>query len=189
MRWQQLFADLEAQFAEAAAASDRADGASRARAEMGAVTLAERLAGALEHPLVLRCRGAGQVSGTLTEVGVDWLLLTDDGGREVLLATDAVLAVGGLGRQTAAADTAGPVRSRLDLRRALRALGRDRAPVQVVLEDGATLTGTVDRVGNDHVELAEHGSDVSRRVDDVLGVRAVALPAVVLVRTLLPPLV
>jgi hypothetical protein len=187
MRWQQLFADLEAQFIEAAAASDRAEDASRARLEMGAVALADRLRGALGHPVLLRCRGAGQVAGALTDVGVDWLLLEDDAGREVLVSAGAVLVVGGLGRQTAAAEPAGAVRSRLDLRRAVRALARDRAPVQVVLEDGAVISGTVDRVGADHLELAEHEADVSRRPDAVLGIRAVVLDAVVLVRTVLPP--
>jgi hypothetical protein len=189
MRWQQLFADLEAQFAEAASASEQAEQASRSRFEMGAIGLPERLRGALGHPVHLRCRGAGQVSGTLADLGVDWLLLEDDGGREVLVSLSAVLAVGGLGRETAAAEPAGPVRSRLDLRRAVRALARDRAAVQVVLVDGAVLSGTVDRVGADHFELAEHAPEATRRSAAVVGVRAVVFGAVVLVRTLLPPLV
>ena len=46
MRWQQLFADLQAQFDEQEAAADRAEWGSRARAEIGSVTLAARLA----HP-------------------------------------------------------------------------------------------------------------------------------------------
>jgi hypothetical protein len=44
-------------------------------------------------------------------------------------------------------------------------------------------------VGADHFELAEHEADLPRRADAVAGVRAVVLDAVVLVRTLLPPLV
>lgn len=189
MRWQQLFADLEAQFDEAAAASERADEASRVRAEVGAVPLSARLGGALGHALVLRCRGAGQLCGTLAEVGVDWLLLEEEGGRETLVASAAVLAVGGLGRQTAAQTDPGPVRARLDLRRAIRVLARDRAPVQVLLDDGASFSGTVDRVGADHLELAEHGADLTRRAEAVHGVRAIVLEAIVAVRTLLPPLV
>ena len=189
MRWQQLFADLEAQFDEAAAASDRAEEASRARAEMGSVRLGERLRGALGHAVVLRCRGGCQLGGTLLDVGADWLLLEDDGGREVLLAMRAVLAVGGLGRQTAAPEPVSAVRSRLDLRWAIRALARDRAAVQVVLDDGVVFIGTVDRVGADHLELAEHAVDQPRRPDAVQGVRAIVLDAVVLVRTVAPPLV
>jgi hypothetical protein len=69
MRWQRLFADLQAEFDEAEAAAERAEDASRRRAETGAVRLVDRLAGALGAPLTLRCRGAGDVAGVLVEVG------------------------------------------------------------------------------------------------------------------------
>jgi hypothetical protein len=45
MRWQQLFADLTAQFDEAEAAAELAESASRARSEVGVLTLAARFAG------------------------------------------------------------------------------------------------------------------------------------------------
>ncbi len=183
MRWQQLFADLQAQFDEEEAAAERSEAASRTRAEVGAVRLAERLRGALGFPVVLGCRGAGHVSGVLTVVGVDWLLLAGEGGREDLVARGAVLTVGGLGRRTAVPEVAGGVWSRLDLRRAVRGLARDRAVVQVVLDDGVVLTGTLDRVGADYVELAEHPADRPRRSEAVQGVRAVVLDAIAVLRT------
>jgi hypothetical protein len=186
MRWQRLFADLQAEFDAAEAAAERAEDGSRRRAEAGAVRLAERLAGACGQPLGLRCRGAGEVAGVLTEVGPDWLLLVDDRHRDVLVALSAVRSVAGLGRLTAAPGTPGGVRDRLDLRRALRGLARDRSVVQVVLDDGAVYTGTVDSVGADFVELAEHAADQPRRAAAVRGVRAVVLPAVAVVRTLAP---
>ena len=62
------------------------------------------------------------------------------------------------------------------------------APVQVVLDDGGSLTGTLDRVGVDHVELAVHPTDVPRRSESVREVRAVVLDAVAVVRTLTPGL-
>ena len=186
MRWQRLFADLQAEFDEAEAAAERAEDASRRRVETGAVRLVDRLAGVLGRPLVLRCRGAGDVTGVLVEVGADWLLLADDARREVLVATPSVRTASGLGRATAAAEDPGPVRARMDLRRALRGLARDRSVVQVVLDDGAVYVGTVDGVGADHVELAEHAADQPRRAAAVRGVRAIALPAVAVVRTLAP---
>ncbi|TKJ32090.1 hypothetical protein [Blastococcus sp. CCUG 61487] len=186
MRWQQLFADLEARFEAEQEAAERADLPSRVRLEQGAVRLVDRLRGAVGTTVGLLCRGAGQVSGELTEVGPDWLLLTDDRGRECLVASGAVVAVAGLGRRTAVVEDDGPVRSRLDLRRALRGLARDRAAVQLVLDDGTALTGTIDRVGADHVELAEHAADLHRRAEAVQGVRAVVIDAVAVVRTLLP---
>jgi UTP:GlnB (protein PII) uridylyltransferase len=183
MRWQQLFADLDAQFAEAEAAADRAESASRARAEIGAVRLAERLAGAVGHSVELRCRGVGQLVGVLAEVGGDWLLVEEEAGREALVATAAVLSVGGLGRQTAAPEAAGIVRARLDLRRAVRALARDRSVVHVVLDDGATLVGTIDRVGEDFFEVAVHAPDQPRRHAAVRAVQAAVISAVAVIRT------
>lgn len=187
VRWQQLFADLEARFEAEQEAADRAETSSRARHELGSLRFVDRLGGAVGSPVVLLCRGAGQVSGTLAEVGSDWLLL-DDAGRELLVATSAVRAVDGLGRRTAAAEDAGPVAGRLDLRRALRGLARDRATVQLVLDEGTSVHGTIDRVGADYVELAEHPADLHRRAGAVRGVRTVLIDAVAVVRTAQPGL-
>ncbi len=183
MRWQQLFADLGAQFEQEEAAAEWAESGSRARAEVGGIALTDRLRGAAGAPVSLNVRGADRVSGVLVDAGADWLLIADELGREVLVALAAVRAVSGLGRRTAAPEESGHVRVRLDLRRALRALARDRAVVQVVLDDGTVLAGTVDRVGADYVELAEHAVDSPRRAEAVQGVRAVVITAVAVVRT------
>src|SRR3954471_20254400 len=157
MRWAQLFADLEAQAAEQESAAEQAEEASRARAEYGRLRLADRLRGTTGQQLSLSCRGAGELSGRLVDVGVDWLLLVDTQAREVLVAADAVTAVAGLGAGagpagggggggpapaaagggggTAPAGDEGEVARRLDLRRALRGLARDRATVSCLLED------------------------------------------------------
>ena len=186
MRWEQLFADLEAQAVAAETRAEQAEAGSRARAEHGRLPLADRLRGAVGAPVTVGCRGAGDVPGRLVDVGVDWLLLVDDQQREVLVSTAAVRSVRGL---TAATVTGpdGVVARRLDLRRALRGLARDRAPVQCVLDDGSVVVGTVDRVGADFVEVAEHPVDRPRRAGAVTGVRAVVLDAVAVVRRLGPP--
>ncbi|TFV81392.1 hypothetical protein [Blastococcus sp. CT_GayMR16] len=183
MRWQQLFADLQAQFEAEEGAIEQAESASRTRAEVGASGLADRLRGAEGFPLVLGCRGAGTVAGVLVEVGADWLLVEDDGGRPTLVALAAVRSAAGLGRRTAAPELIGEVRGRLDLRRALRGLARDRSAVQIVLDDGSVLGGTLDRVGADYVELAEHPADLPRRSEAVQGVRAVVIAGIAVVRT------
>jgi hypothetical protein len=180
MRWQRLFADLEAQFVAATSAAELAETASRARAEGGSVHLAERLAGALGQPVRLRCRGAGQVAGLLVEVGPDWLLLSAEQGREFLVVTDAVTLASGLVRRTQAVADGHP-RVRTDLRRALRGLVRDRSTVSVVLADGGRLTGTLDRVGADFVEVAEHAADEPRRASSIRAVHAVPLRALAVV--------
>ncbi len=188
MRWQQLFADLQAQFEAEEVTAEQAESASRARAEVGAVRLAERLGGALGCPVTLGCRGAGQIAGVLVEVGADWLLVDADHGRQDLVSMAAVRTVAGLGRRTALPELAGGVRDKLDLRRALRGLARDRATVQVVLDDGIVLNGTLDRVGSDYVELAEHPADQPRRAGAVQGVRAIVIEAIAVVRTASPGL-
>lgn len=186
MRWEQLFADLEAQFPVRNSADGLEEQASRERAEQGRVRLVDRLRAAQGWPVALTCRGAGEVRGRLVDVGFDWLLLRDEQQREVLVAAAVVRAVAGLGAETAAPAVQGVVERRLDLRRAVRGLARDRVAVQCVLDDGSTLTGTVDRVGADFLELAEHPADVPRRRSSVTGVRAVVLSAVAVVRTVLP---
>ena len=186
MRWEQLFTDLEAQLDAAETAEQQAEEASRARAEHGRVRLVDRVRGAHGHEVSLRCLGGATVAGRLVDVGIDWLLLVDGQGREVLVATAAVTVVAGLGTPTAAGSPDGEVARRLDLRRALRGLARDRAPVSCLLADGGVLTGTVDRVGADFLELAEHPLDQPRRRGAVTGVRAVPVRAVVAVRTALP---
>src|SRR5687767_11484220 len=112
MRWQQLFADLQAQFEAEESAADQAESASRARAEVGALALTDRLRGALGFPLVLGCRGAGTVAGVLVEVGADWVLVEDEGARQTLVALAAVRSVAGLGRRTAVAEPLGLVRGK-----------------------------------------------------------------------------
>jgi hypothetical protein len=181
VRWRALFDDLEGQLAAAAAAELDAEVAERTRTETGRVRAADRLAAALGSPVALTVDGAGAVRGVLADTGPDWLLLDEGAGREVLVALPAVLSVGGLARGTAV-QAEGPVARALDLRRAVRGLARDRAGVVVVLRDGSLVSGTVDRVGADFIEVAEHPPGEARRAAAVRGVRLVALGAVALVR-------
>ncbi len=182
MRWQQLFADLTAQFDEAEAAAELAESASRVRAEVGAVPLVGRLRGSAGAEVGLRCRGAGRLAGVLVDVGPDWLLVVDQRGAESVVAIRAVTSVTGLGRRTAhEEEDDGRPRVRFDLRLVLRAMARDRSSVTLTTDDGVVLAGTMDRVGADFVELAEHLPGEPRRASAVRAVHAVALGAVAVV--------
>jgi hypothetical protein len=55
--------------------------------------------------------------------------------------------------------------------------------VSLVLRDGGLVSGTLDRVGVDFVEVAEHPMGEPRRARAVQGARAVRIPAVALVRS------
>ncbi|HEU5008683.1 MAG TPA: hypothetical protein VFT67_17050 [Jatrophihabitantaceae bacterium] len=163
MRWDAMFADLEAQ-AEALEVAERAGEVDeRVRAEFGALTLFDRLRPAIASPVRLRTAGAGVLAGTITRAGPDWVLLDQDNGREVLVRLGAVTGISGLGRLTATPDSLDPVTARLGLWFVLRRIARDRSPVTVRLVDGSTVHATVDRVGADFVEAAVHAPGELRR--------------------------
>lgn len=184
MRWARLFADLEAQLQAEEAVDHASEVASRTRHEVGQLTLADRLRAAVGHPVRLTCAGTGELSGQLSDVGAGWLLLDEGLGREILVNLTTIASVHGLGQfSTATSETA--VTRRLDLRYAVRGLARDRCTLQVLLSSGDTLTGTVDRVGSDFAELAEHLPGEFRRPGEVRAVRVIALSAIAAVRTLL----
>jgi len=177
VRWEALFDDLEAQLEREQAAEQWAEVAERSRAEFGRISLADRLRAHVGQQLTLRLRNGDQVVGRVDDVAVEWLALTQMAGQ-VLVPVDAVTLVGGLSR--AVSPEASAVLRRLGLRHALRALARDRAPVRVTLP-GGEVTGTIDRVGADHIDVAEHPVGEARRptaVRQVLTVRLAALLAV-----------
>jgi hypothetical protein len=155
MRWDALFADLEAELGEDAAEERRLEVAERMRAEFGRLRLVDRLQPALgaAGPLRIGLRGHPAVSGALTGLGADWMLIEEQGG-ESLIALAAVQLIQGLTGASAEPGWEGRVGSRLDLRVALRRLVRDRSVVTVGLTGGDALGSVrLARVGSDHVEL------------------------------------
>lgn len=182
MRWRELFEDLEAQLQAAEAAELQSEVAERTRTEQARTATVDRVRAAAAAPLSVAVPGHGVLRGAVADAGVDWLLLTEAGGREALVPLAAVLWVGGLPRDVRPADPGDRVGRALDLRWALRGLARDRSAVLVGLVDGTTVAGTLDRVGADHVEVAEHAPGEPRRAVAVRGVRLVPLTAVALVR-------
>ena len=183
MRWQALFDDLEAQLAAAEAAELQAEVADRTRREAGLVRMVDRLDAATGQEVSVALGPAGMLRGRLLDAGTDWLLVEETGAREVLVPLGAVLGITGLVAQSGVPGAEGEVGRRLDLRWALRALARSRAGVALVLRDGSGISGTLDRVGTDHVDVAEHAPGESRRASAVRQVRLIPLAALVLVRS------
>lgn len=182
MRWDELFADLEGQWAAAGLADLDAEVADRSRAEAARLTLVDRLRGSYGVEVSVRVRSTGTIQGVLGEVGSAWLLLQEAGGREALVPLAAVLGVTGLRAASAPPGSGGRVGARLGLTSALRAVARDRSPVSLHLADASVLTGTVDRVGADFLELRETAGEHPRPRGEAAATRAVPLGAVVLLR-------
>lgn len=178
MRWDRLFEDLEAQAEAEAAAEAWAEVAERSRGEQASVWLADRLRAHVGVELGVLLRGGATVSGACRDVGPEWVVLEEPRGQ-ALVPLGAVTSVSGLSRRVA--PPAGEVLRRLSLRTALRGLARDRAPVRLDV-DGAELTGTLDRVAADHVDLAMHPVGERRTRAAVREVRAVPLTALLCVR-------
>ncbi len=128
----------------------------------------------------LSVRGGGRVEGEVADLGDGWVLLaTTPRRREALVPLGGVTSVTGLG--------AGAVEERSSRRfglgYALRALSRDRAVVRVTDVDGSVVVGTIDAVGADALDLAEHPAEVPRRAANVIAVRTIPLAAVALVES------
>jgi len=183
MRWDELFRDLEAQLEAAGAAELDSEVADRTRREAALLGLVDRVRGAIGHRVAVRVRGAGMVEGVLRDVGPEWLLLAEEAAREAMVPLASVLSVSGLSAWTGVPGSGGQVVRRLRLGSALRGVARDRAAVALTLVDGSVLSGTVDRVGGDFVELGAHGVGEARRRAEVRSVRTVPFTALAVVRS------
>lgn len=185
MRWEGLFADLEGQLAAEERRELDSEVAERTRRERALVDLGARVAAAVGATVHVELVGGRPLDGEVRDVGDGWLLLGADraGGagasREVLVPVGAVALVSGLPPRAEQARTA----RRFGLGYALRALARDRATVVLDLLGGATLAGTVDAVGADHLTLAEHPEGEVRRRENVRRVVLVPFAALLAVES------
>jgi hypothetical protein len=188
VRWDDLFADLEGQLAAEVARELDAEVADRTRREAARVRLVDRLRAAAQdaRSVVLGVRGLPTpLAGLVTAVGPDWVLVRAPGGEQ-LVHLPAVAWLTGLGPRAVEPGSEGSVEARFGLGPALRTLARDRAHVRAVLTDGTAFGGTVDRVGADHLELAEHADDEPRRPAAVRQVRVLPFAALAVVRPVEP---
>jgi hypothetical protein len=180
MRWDALFADLESQFDALQDSDLYGEVADRIRAEVGKITVLDRLRGAVNTVVRVELNDADPVRGLLSRVGKDCLLLETERYEEWLIPVDALVAVHRLGPW--AEPAAGAVEGKLGLAHLLRGIARDRSPVTLFCSGGGPVTGTIDRVGADFLEIAEHPLDAPRRRTEVYNVRLVPTQALRAVR-------
>lgn len=181
MRWDGLFADLEAQLSQAAWQETEAEAAELTRGETAGVHLVDRLRGAVGHDLTLRLTGGDRLEIRVSTVGPSWIGGTDGAGAVLVPLSSVSLVEHRL--PVAAAERSASARV-MGIGSVFRSLARSRMPIALVGVEGSQLAeGTIDRVGADHLDLALHARDEIRRRDAVRGVAVVPFTAVGYVRS------
>ena len=197
MRWDNLFDDLESQLEQELGAEEGDLLAEEERLRLGRLTLRDRVVamtrqgdGAPER-LRLALRDGSTVTVAVGSVGRDWLVGELIGARRgssvvPLSAVAALLpTTEQLARSVATEPSVEPAVSlsaRLGLAFVLRDLCRRRAAVDLSTASGERLHGTIDRVGRDHLDLAEHEPGVPRRAASVGRIRILPFGEILLVR-------
>ena len=175
-RFDDLLAGILAEAEAAEAASMDADIAEVERAARAESRLLDRLRG--QRQASVEIAGGGQVTGLIAAVGRDVVVLAADDGDWVIPAwgVAAVIELGGGAREAASPS------ERLGFASVARAWARQRSVVRVLRMGAGPLDGTIDAVGADHLDLAEHDPGEPRRVEAVRRRVTVPLGAVAALR-------
>lgn len=192
MRWDSLFDDLTGQLDDELDADDAGVRLEAERARRGRLTLRDRLL-ALQNmrgpgrPLTIELVDGATWRLCIRGIGTDWLHATAGAtdGREVVVPLHAVAAVAltpqQVDRSLDELGTGEPrLIDRLTISYLLRDLCRRRAGVVVHTRRGRW-SGTIDRVGRDHLDLAVHEVGAVRRSTAVAQIRVIAMSEVVIV--------
>ncbi len=163
------------------------------RLRLSRVSLRERLVALARDPRAhaMHLADGDTVTGRVARVGADWFAVVADAPEAprpgatlvplwalagIVATADAVLT------SVRDADPGPALGQRMGFGFVLRDLVRRRVPVSLQLIGGKTLTGTVDRAGADHLDLALHDAGAPRRAGNVTGYRIVPFAAVAAVR-------
>jgi len=197
MRWDDLFDDLESQLEQELGAEEGDLLAEEERLRLGRLTLRDRLIamsragdGPFEQ-VKLAMRDGSVVTVAVGSTGRDWLVGELVGARRgsCIVPLTAVAALLPTPEQLTRSVVVEPVAeppvllsARLGLAFVLRDLCRRRAAVDLSTASGELLHGTIDRVGRDHLDLAEHEAGVPRRAASVGRIRILPFGELLLVR-------
>jgi hypothetical protein len=182
VRWDRFFDDLEDQLASEWEAERAALDTEAERLRLSRVTLADRLRGlTAADPCAFEFADGTVVTGIVCAVGADWVGISLEATRGAVLAPfDGLRTIGASqpdllrsARQDAVGSPRG-LAERMTIGFVLRDLARRRLPVALHTA-GRTFTGTIDRAGADHLDLALHDPGTPRRSGEVRGYRIVPL--------------
>ncbi len=186
MRWDELFADIESQLEQELDAERLGEAVEEERLRLGRLALRDRVAAMApgERALALELAGGERIEVRVETVGRDWLAgpIEQGAGRHsVIVPLAAIASVVPTGDQLAAGlrppVPGAALSAQLGLAFVLRDLCRRRVAVDV-RTDAGTRHGTIDRVGRDHLDLAEHERGEARRDRVVRRIRIVPFEGV-----------
>ena len=189
MEWDRLFEDLEDQIASGWEAERAALDAETERLRIARLDLRTRLGALADEGCTVAAvlADATRVHGRLRAVGADWAAVQPhEGAGLALLPAHAVelwsLDHGSL-LSSGAAEPLSPLRERMTFGFVVRDLARRRGGVTLRTRSGTLLTGTIDRAGADHLDLALHDAGSPRRARAVTGFRVVPFASVLMIVT------
>lgn len=178
-----LFEELEAEFEASLRREADQQTVAALRAQAAETLLWEALARRVGSDVAVQA-GPRWFRGTLVASYPDFFVIRDRLSRtQYLVRLGPAVSVALPPEPQALRLLPAPPRYRFIL--ALRELARRREPVRLELADGNDIAGTIEVVGNDHLEIAEHNFGEARRQTALTGRRLLALAAVAVV-TLLP---
>ncbi|WP_150129262.1 hypothetical protein [Microcella alkaliphila] len=193
MRWDHLFDDLAGQLEHELTAEEADLQKEEERLRLGRLGVRERIVAlkrTRDHALMevaVTLRTGARIRLEPMTVGRDWMAGDIDGrdDAQAVVPFDAIESITLRDEQITPSLTPEEPKpdlsSRLGLPFLLRDLCRRRVAVRIDTVS-SSLTGTIDRVGRDHLDLAEHDLDTPRRREVVRGVRLVRLDQVVVLR-------
>jgi hypothetical protein len=151
VRWDDLFADLQAQWEAELRADDDVEIRELAEAEAAGTSFGDRLRARRGAPLTVRLADGSDRTGVVADVAQEWVLIAERERRH-LVPVAAIAVAWPLG---GAAPAPGAVERGLGLGHVLRALAAEGHDV-VVRTRGGDHAGLLVRVGADHLDIAAH---------------------------------
>lgn len=179
-----VFDELEAEFDAGLRQEAEQETVAAVRAELGSTVLWEQLARRVGSEMVAHA-GARVLRGRAVASYPEFLVLRSPDGAEHLVRYGPDVSVALAAEPPSLRPAPGPAVARYQFALALRELARRREPVRIDLTNGTTVNGTVEVVGSDYLEVAEHDPGEARRRAAVRARRFVGFAAVAAVS--LPP--
>jgi len=171
-----LLAGLEAQAGAIEGVHDDAAAEDLARAARAEIPLLDRIRAA--SSIVIDVVDHGPVRGEVVAVGSDVVVIDAADGTWAVPFAGIAAVVGA----SDAAEAPTGVAGRLGLAAVVRSWARERSVVRVMRRGAAPLDGTIDRVGVDHLDLAEHDPGMPRLSAEVRRTASVPLGAITALR-------